>query len=90
MQIHVATIRSLIHNRVKGIVLIDEGYFELEVHINLDLAEGDPAGYCRHEVAKHLAVCAKTTEVPMYENLWLVQFSPWAQKELNMPQAFRI
>lgn len=87
---HVATIRSLVHNRVCGVVIAEEGFFEVEVHVDFSGAKGDPQGYCNHQVAKHLAVASKFTDIPLYENLWLVQFSPWAVKELNMPTAFRI
>lgn len=86
--IHIATIRSLVHYQVKGPLIIgDEGFYELEVHIpRADIeASGDPQGYTNHQVAKHLAACAQRTSVPMNENLWFVQFSPWAQKYLNLP-----
>lgn len=87
---HIATIRSLVHPRVEGLIIVDEGFYELEVHVDMKEAEttGDPQGFVNHQVAKHLAVCAQTTKVPMYEKLWFVQFSPFAQVELNMPESF--
>lgn len=89
--IHVATIRSLIHNKVKGArILTEEGFYELEVHVDFSEAKGDPVGYCNHQVAKHLAIATKSTDVPMYENCWYIQFTPWAVKELHMPISFRI
>lgn len=91
MQIHVATIRSLIHNKVRGAqILEEEGFYELEIHVDFSEARGDPPGYCNHQVARHLAIAAKTTDVPLYENLWYIQFTPWAVAELNMPISFRI
>jgi hypothetical protein len=88
--IHVATIRSLVHRQTKGLAIGDEGFYELEVHVDLTKSKGDNLGYIRHMIAQHLAQCAETTNVPMYEGLWLVQFSPWAQKELNVAPSFLI
>lgn len=91
--LHIATIRSLVHYKVEGPIIIgDEGFYELEVHIPLaDIeASGDPQGFVNHQVARHLAACAQRTNVPMNEKLWFVQFSPWAQKHLAMPVSFMV
>lgn len=93
MQQQIAIIRSLVHTPVKGpIILGEDGFFELEVNVDMDeaLASGDPQGFVNKEVAQHLAHCARETSVPMYENLWYVQFSPWAQDNLNMPKEFMV
>lgn len=93
MIIHIATIRSLVHHQVSGPLLIgDEGFYELEVHLDEEemTASGDPQGWTNHQIAKHLAVCAQRTNVPMNERLWLVQCSPWAQEHLALPVSFMV
>ena len=90
---HIATIRSLVHHKVQGPIIIgDEGFYELEVHLDEEemKASGDPQGWTNHQVAKHLAACAQRTSVPMNENLWYVQFTPWAQEHLAMPMEFLV
>lgn len=85
---HIATIRSLVHNRVENLILLpSEGFYELEVHVTEEqlTLSNDPQGFVNHLIAKHLASCAHNTSVPMGEGLWYVQFSPWARLNLNLP-----
>lgn len=91
--ITLAIIRSLVHARVENLVLLpEEGFYEVEVTaLPSQLREsGSPAEFCKKLIVDHLVVCARSTKVPMYENLWYVQFSPWAQIHLNMPKEFLV
>jgi hypothetical protein len=86
---HIATIRSLVHAPVVGGIIVgDDGFYELEVHVNeLEIENSrDPQGYVNHQIARHLASCAQRTKVPMGENLWFVQFHPQAQRDFNLPK----
>lgn len=89
--IHVATIRSLVHHQVKGPLIIgDEGFWEHEVHVDIDRAGGDVKGYIVAQIGTALVGCAKSTTVPMGEDLWIVQYSPWMQEHLNAGQGFSV
>ena len=87
----IATIRSLIHAKVESLIITDEGFYELGVNVNMAeaRASGDPKGFCNKEIAQHLASCVEATGIPVKEGYWTVEFSQWAQTNLDYPGGFR-
>lgn len=64
-----------------------EGQFSLSVDSSLEeiLASGDPWGFVKHLLAQHLAVCVKSTGLPLGEGMWLVKFGPFVQANFTCP-----
>lgn len=88
MLTHVATIRTKIIPQKNDEGETEFGVYEVEVWSNLMYALGDPKGFINHEIAAHLAQCVKTTGLPLGEQLWHVEFTPWAKAHLNYPMGF--
>lgn len=86
---HVATIQSTIQVKADDNVL-EPGFYELEVHVSLSylVTKGDPKGWVKREVARHLAGCIEATGLPMHEGLWDVRFTDFACKHFNLPRGF--
>lgn len=83
MEFEIAKITSVPLTRFDG----QEGQFELSVMITLDeiLASGDPWGFVKHVIGKHLAMCVKSAGIPLGEKAWLVEFSPFCQRNFDVP-----
>jgi len=88
----IATIRSVALDRIQGPVIVDEGFFELEVDVDMELARasGDPKGYINKEISAHIGQCVRATKIPIHEKLWAIEFSIYAQTVLEYPEGFVI
>lgn len=84
--VQVANIRSLVHRRNQNLVVVDldEGYWDLDVYADLDKAKGDVPGYVKMIIAQHIKLCSDKTGIPMGEDHWVIQYSPWTIEELNI------
>lgn len=89
---HICTIQSLVVTKYKGPIIIEDGYFELEVLVDMEEAtkSGDPKGYVQKEIVAHLMKCKIDTDIPLHEKLWSVEFTLWAQAHLEYPEGFVI
>jgi hypothetical protein len=85
----VAQIQSIPHPRFQFDKFVD-GVYELDVEVRLDeaRASGDPQGFVRKEIARHLAGCIKSTELPLGFGCWHIRFTPKAQRLFNFPEGF--
>jgi hypothetical protein len=52
------------------------------------MLSGSPEAFAKHLIATALVACVKESGIPLNEGLWLVSCSPWAQRKLNLPEAF--
>lgn len=87
----ICTIRSGVTVKFTGAgVAVDEGFYELPVHVRMSeaRASGDPKGFVTKEIGRHLAGCVEHTKLPLNEGLWNVEFTNFAQRELNYPKGF--
>jgi len=86
----IALIRSVPHAKVESLLITEDGFYELEVHVDMTeaLASGAPKEFIKHEIAKHLARCVQDTGLPLKEGLWAVAFTTIAQTQLEFPQGF--
>lgn len=86
----IALIRSVPHAKVENLLITEDGFYELEVHVDMTeaLASGSPKEFIKHEIAKHLARCVQDTGLPLKEGLWAVAFTTIAQTQLEFPQGF--
>lgn len=89
---HICTIRSRVIERPsnESITLLEGGFYEMQVEVPMGMASlsGDPKGYVKKEIARHLARCVEDTGVPLNNGLWNVAFTQWAQDNLNFPGGF--
>lgn len=85
----VAVIRSIPLERGDGPER-EGGYYTLTVNVHMSeaVATGDPAGFIRKEVARHLAGCVKDTGIPLGEKVWQVTFTKFMQNNFNLPEGF--
>lgn len=88
----IATIRSLAMQKMHGEIIEEEGFFELNVDVDMEEAKasGDPKGFVNKEVATHLGQCVAATKIPLFEGVWSVEFSTFAQTVLEYPEGFVI
>ncbi len=88
---HICTIQSEPLPRfVRG--TFHEGLYSIEVTVNLKKARrsGDPAGYVKHEVSRHLAGCVKKSGVPLGESMWNIIWTEPAMKLFNFPARAKV
>lgn len=73
---------------VKGELKV--GTWGVEVHLTEEeiKASGDPSGFVKHQISKHLAGCVASTDIPLREGLWTITVSKQAQKLFNLPERF--
>lgn len=73
---------------VPGKKLSEEGYFELEIHTNLEdaLKSGAPRDFIQRSVSAHLAAAVEDTKLPLNEGLWKVGFTKFAQDRWGFPE----
>lgn len=88
----IATIRSLAMQKMRGEIIEEEGFFELEVNVDMEAAKtsGDPKGFINKEVAISLQGCVMKTKIPLGEGVWSVEFSTFARTILEYPEGFVI
>lgn len=67
-----------------------DGAYTSEVVISLVEARqsGDPQGFAKKEVARHLAGCVHHTGLPLGFQCWQVEFTVQAQTMFNFPAGF--
>lgn len=87
---HIATIQSLVVTKYKGPIILEDGYHELEVHVDMIKAEasGAPKDYINKEIAAHVMSCVISTSIPLGEGVWSVEFTTWAQVNLEYGAGF--
>lgn len=87
---HIATIQSLVVTKYKGPIILEDGYHELEVHVDMELAQasGAPKDYINKEIAGHIMSCVVSTSIPLGEGVWSVEFTQWAQTHLEYGAGF--
>jgi hypothetical protein len=74
---------AMIHSRETA-----KGFFEQPVHIpdiQLNLST-DPLGLLGFTIQAHLAVCVKTTGIPLNVGTWMIEFNPEISKRFNLPE----
>lgn len=78
------------HQQVNDVGQIEAGQYEMWVKVAyLDILHArDKQGFVNHIISKHLAGCVKATGIPLNEKMWNVEFTLWAQKELDYPGGF--
>lgn len=88
----ICTIRSKVTVKLSddSKLVVEEGFYELPVHVKMSIAAatGDPKGFVQKTISEHLAGCIQATGLPLGEGLWDVQFSNFAQNNLNYPAGF--
>jgi hypothetical protein len=87
----ICVIRSTITAKQDANIL-EPGFFELSVHVRMSeaTASGDPQGFVKQEIARHLAGCVVETGFPLHEKLWHIGFTKFAQSNFNFPEGFTI
>lgn len=85
----ICTIRSKLQVHVEDNIL-EPGVYELEVHVRMSeaAASGDPPGFVKKEISRHLAGCVAHTGIPLGERMWDIQFTRFAQNNFNYPEGF--
>lgn len=86
----ICTIRSGITVKFTSGVAVEEGFYELPVHVRMSeaVASGDVKGFVSKEISRHLAGCIEDTKLPLGEGLWNIEFTNFAQNNLNFPKGF--
>lgn len=71
-------------------ILPDGSLFEIEVHINAEslILSGDPKGYVKKEISRHLAGCIANSGIPINVGMWTVTFTQSAQRMFDFPGGF--
>lgn len=85
----IATITSKLQVKHDDNVL-EPGVYTLDVHVRMSeaAASGDPPGFVKKEISRHLAGCVADTGIPLGERMWDIRFSKFAQNNFNYPEGF--
>lgn len=88
----ICKIHSIALEKMRGDIIVEDGFFELEVDVDLAeaTATGDPKGFINKTIVEHLMQCKIVTGVPLYEGLWAVSFTQFAIHQLEYPEGFVI
>lgn len=86
----ICRISTPFHQKVNDAGQIEAGQYELWVKVPyMQISESrDKKGFVNHCIASHLAGCVKATGIPLNEKMWNVEFTLWAQRELDYPGGF--
>lgn len=85
----ICTIRSRVLEKEDEAGLREGGYYELPIRVSMAQAAGtgDAKGFIQTYVASCMAQAVKDTGIPLGVGMWSLEFSKFAQINLNYPSA---